>query len=652
MSARPALPLALWALACGLASAQVEGGRAAESAASGNPAAAGASLRAAPAPIALNVAPLSAGPLFTAPAVFTPAPLAASPAAGPRLAPPLAAPAAPPVSAAPAAVGAAAELPRAGVPSGAASESAQTAANDDGDAESAGAASGRALFDASAPAANDNVGLWIRLKGWAKGGDRVPDWPGKPGETVRLNGRSFALGRRLPDGGSAALWKVERGDYVVKILPSVPSGGGEAAILKSIRNTDIPHAGLIAASADGRVIVKDLAGGDGAAKFLAAGFEDRHSQGWAELAAKLIRAGASADLSPDNLIWEHWRTRWTIVDATGVEAAGPEKVLAQLLAPRARRAGIDAAGFLAEVRGRLGPDSPAWARTLAVLNAPDRAALEARDRSLPPPPVVVFGPPPAEPPYPDRAATTSEPAKALGYDPLAVQPRRALHADDPGKLNTEVFAVEPPGRTGTAVKIADWSMIRRELALRRVIRRWFGRWFDAPSAFGVRGGRESYLVMELKSGSPSFSRSPLTREQRAALAVLVHAFGVGDMNPGNVLFPPDARPVLLDFEVALTRLAPNASRLPDEGIALEMPWMSRSELNRAEDYQPAVRAWRELLAEPASKDALREDFEAAGYSAEEAADLLAVVEKNTADLDWSIQNDADFVNQFVPRRGR
>jgi hypothetical protein len=157
--------------------------------------------------------------------------------------------------------------------------------------------------------------------------------------------------------------------------------------------------------------------------------------------------------------------------------------------------------------------------------------------------------------------------------------------------------------------------------------------------------------MELREGSKAYAANPLTREQRAALAVLVHAFGIGDMNPGNVLFPPRALPVLLDFESSLNRSRPNATRIGDEGIALEMPWASRFETNRAEDYQPAVRAWRALMAEPSSAAALRADFKAAGFSADEAEAALETVKRNTADLDWAIQNDVDFVNQFVAAKG-
>jgi hypothetical protein len=237
--------------------------------------------------------------------------------------------------------------------------------------------------------------------------------------------------------------------------------------------------------------------------------------------------------------------------------------------------------------------------------------------------------------------------KALGYSPLTTGFHRALHADDPGKTNTRVFAVEPEGKPRVAVKIAQWSIVRNELALRRVIRRWFGTYFDTPASFGVKAGADSYLIMELKDGSRAYASNPLTKDQRAALAVLAHAFGISDMNPGNLLFPPQGRPVLIDFEVALNRSTPNPSRIGDESIALEMPWLSRFEFNRAEDYQPAVRAWRALLAEPASAAELLTDFQAAGFSAEEAADRLEIVKENTADLDWTIENDVEFVNQFV-----
>ena len=639
--------LLLLAAAASLARAQVEKiGSAAESAGGGSSALAGSSLNAAPAPISFAVAPLNAAPLRASPAAAAPALAgepAAAPAVGPPLAPALAAPAALPAAFVPSKEsGAAAPSPRAEAP-GASSDG---AVPDDGAAPGGDAAEGRAFFDAAAPAEKDDAGVWARLKGWAGLGDRIPSWPGVPDERIRLGKRTFTLSTPL----GAGLWHTRERDYVVQLSPPGRTAAAEAALLRAIESSDIPHARLVAASADDRVLVKEFITGDDAAALLARGFETRHAQGWAELAARLIRAGVTADLSPRNLIWQHWRTRWVLVDARGLRKAGPREILAGLLTPAARRAGADPGVFLAALRGRLGPDSAEWTRTLTELGASERAALETRDRAFPAPPSIVFGPGEEHAPFPNAVGPAADPIKTLGYDPLTVKPRGMLHTDDPGKLNTEVFSVSPEGKTRVAVKIADWRIIRKELAVRRVIRRWFGRYFDEPSAFGVENGRDSYLVMEYKPGEASWSTRGLSLKRRAALAVLVHAFGIGDMNPGNVLYPAKGKPVLLDFEQALSRRTPVAGRIPDEGIALEMPWLSRAELNRAEDYQPAVRAWRALLAEPASAAALLSDFKAAGYSAEESAALLDVVRRNTADLDWTIQNDVEFVNQFAARR--
>ena len=627
------------------AAGQVESAPPVQGASSGNPAAGVSSLALAPQPIALavvspNAALSPASPLaFAAPPAAVAA--AAAPAEAPRLAPALLQPAA---------------LPAAFVPAGsAASPTPSGSAPTDGDSrEDSASAEGRALFDAAAPSKPNDPGIWTKLKGLAGLGDRVPAWPGTPGERVRLGGRTFILSRIVADGGSARTWRTptaDFNDYTITILnPKIaPPPGIDEAALKA---AGIPHVRLAAASADGRVTVKELFDGPRAAELLGKSFAPRQREGWAELAAKMIRARSSANLAPGNLIWHQWESRWLIDDARGTAPAAPDKVVEQLLTPASRGAGVDAGVFLSAVRGRLGPDSRSWKETLAALRATpkferDLEALAAYDRALPPPPEVVFAPASGRSPYPDRVGPPEDAATALGYGPLATGFRRALHSDDPGKTNTRVFAVEPEGKPHVAVKMAQWSIIRNELALRRVIRRWFGRYFDTPSSFGVKAGANSYLVMELMQGSKAYASNPLTREQRAALAVLVHAFGISDMNPGNVLFPAHELPELIDFEVALNRSTPNATRIGDEGIALEMPWASRFETNRAEDYQPAVRAWRALMAEPSSAAALRADFKAAGFSADEAEALLETVARNTADLDWTIQNDVDFVNQFV-----
>lgn len=498
--------------------------------------------------------------------------------------------------------------------------------------------------------------LVAKVQALAGVGESVPSWPGKAGEKVRLGRASWTLAKIADKGGGSTVWDARHRDEVVKILhpelAALPHYGEEAALLSAIKRSDIPHARLIAASKDGRVMVKERLEGDKLSALLEQGFEDRHRHGWAELAARLIRAGVTADLAGSNVVWSRWRGRWALFDAGGIEPAGPEKALRQMLSPQARAAGVDSVAFLRALRGRLGPGSIAWIKTDAALRAApeftaDIAALREHDRASAAAPLLEFRAGSERAPFPDAVVKPSAVVKALGYDPYKVKPRWALHGDDPGKLNTRVFRVEPPGKPKAVVKETSWEIVRNEIALRRVVRRFFGRWFDVPSALAVRNGLESYLVMEHKEGGPAYGTSPLTREQRVALAILANAFGLWDVNPGNILFSARARPSLIDFEQALGRREPVVSRVPDERITLEMPWMSRHETNRIEDYQPAIRAWRRLLGEAATRAAIREDFVASGFTGPEAAGLLRLVDANTSDLDWTLQNDAEFVNQFA-----
>lgn len=506
---------------------------------------------------------------------------------------------------------------------------------------------GRALFDAGATA---QPRFWQKAR--ALFPRRASDAAPRSGSTVRIGDARFVLDRSLGRRGDAQLWTTRVGDYTVALRPATPAAARQAALFQALNAAVPPLETNAQITHDGTVLVRAGMREESAAEALSFGLRNSQKQGWAELAAKLIRGGATADLSPDNLAFNRWRSRWEILSLDGLSADEPGAVLSQMLTPAARAAGIDDGRFLAEVRGRLGPTSADWARVAAALSEPRfsqaRAALDAYDRALPPPPQVVYGPDPAPAVFFDRVVSPAEIARALGYDPLTVKAsRRLLHTDDPGKLNTKVFSVEPPGKTPVVVKIASWDIVRRELAMRRVVRRLFGRYFETPSAFGVKRGAESYLVMELHPGQRAYAHSPVSPDQRAALAVLARGFGLGDMNQGNVLFLDGRRPGLIDFEQSLHLITPVASRIPDEGIAQEMPWLSRETPNRIEDLAPAIREWRRILAEPATRAALSADFQAAGFSPEESAALLAVVDRNASRLDWTLQNDVDFVNQFV-----
>ena len=519
---------------------------------------------------------------------------------------------------------------------------------------------GRVRFDQSSerPAAPASVGLWGKLRGFLSTGEAAPAWPGKAGDAVRIGRFKTTLGSVISQGGTSTVWGSQDGNYAIKLArPGALDAAGEAAILRAAAASDLPVAKLVAESRDGLVVVKEFIVGATARELLARGaFSRAQAVGWGELAAKLIKGGVTADLARGNLVWQHWLSRWVVIDVGGLTGAGPEAVLDQMLEPGLMAgAGVDPAAFLSGLRARLGPDSERWARTLAALGAskaraPALAALARRDAASAGPALVFTAAPKGPAGLDDSVVTPGELKKRLGWDPTTAGARTKLHGEDPGKLNTKVYSASLAGKPKVVVKSAEWYIIRHEVALRRLTRRFFGRYIRVPASLAVERGYESYIVMENLDASPSLYKSAFSLEQRVALALLVRTFGVSDVNQGNVLAAHDkGLPWLIDFEQAMGRSAPVTGRFPDERIALEMPWMSRFEPNRVEDYQPAVRAWRAHLAKADTRAAILSDLAASGYTPTETASLLALFDVNAADLDWTLQNDADFVNQFVGR---
>lgn len=638
------------ALAAPLMAGQVEAPVSAQARPGGQSGSVGSSLSA-PVPVQFAVPSLLGAGAPDLASALAPAPILAVPAAAAARAVPIQAAPVPvlPVSAVTAARPAA--LARDVRPAASAGASASAA-----DAGGSGRAEGAALFDQAKPS------LWESLRERLPFGERAPAWPGKAGDAVRVGGLKLVLDKPAGDGGTSKVWKTRDGNYAVKLLhpgaSALPGVREEAATLRALSGSDLPVAKLVAESRDGKVLVKEFIDGATAHELLARGpFSRSQAEGWPELAAKLLTAGVTADLARGNLVWQHWRTRWVIVDAGGLEAAGPRPVLEQLLAPELlARAGLDPAAFLSGLRARLGPDSAAWAGALAELRAlktaeAPLAELERRDAARPAAPRLVFGPAPKGPAgFDDSVVSAREAVKRAGYDALNAKTKYKLHGDDPGKLNTVISAVESPGQAPYVVKIAQWDIIRNEVALRRLAKRFFGRYFRTPASVAVKNGYDSYMIMEKLAASPSHYKNPFNKEQRVAAALFIRTFGISDVNPGNVLAGHDGgSPWLIDFEQAFGRSAPVAGRVPDERIALEMPWMNRGERNAVEDYQPGVRAWREFLKKPDTRAAIVADLTASGFTPAEAAGLLARFDLNAADLDWTLQNDADFVNQFVDR---
>ncbi len=525
-----------------------------------------------------------------------------------------------------------------------------------------GAHAGSIRFDgANARAAGDTGGWFAALKrALPFGRDIVPAWPGRAGETVRLGGRTFSLDTLVSQSDASSTWGVPFGrDYFVTIRRP-GSADTDLAQLQSARGSDIPHAKLVASSEDGSVVVRQRLEGDTAERLLERGpWAIHHKDAWVDFAQKLIRAGVTADLSPANLQYAHYESRWILLGLRGLRAASPRDVLASLLDPAlVRRSGLDATAALGALRGRFGPDSETWRRVVAdIQGVPFLAAalvsLEDTESARPTPPQLVFGRGPARTgALDDSVVKAGDVVKRLGFDPWRSKHlSRFVH--DKHRLGTELFSVKEPGKPALFLKRTDWHSIRIELAMRRLTNRFFGKWFDVAHAVAVEAGHDSYLVMEKVEGSMAYGRPRLNLEQRMALGVLGNAFGVYDLNEGGVFYNVPGRkdrPTLIDFVQSFGERGPVPGRMPAESMLQEMPWVSGHERNHASDYQAAARAWRAKFAEPATRQAIRADLLASGFSTSEADGVLAVVAANTARLDATFQSDVEFANRFVDKR--
>jgi hypothetical protein len=124
--------------------------------------------------------------------------------------------------------------------------------------------------------------------------------------------------------------------------------------------------------------------------------------------------------------------------------------------------------------------------------------------------------------------------------------------------------------------------------------------------------------------------------------MLVHTFGLGDMNPGNVYYGDPTW--LIDFEQALSRHAPVPNRVPDERILQEMPWVDAKEPPPIEDFLPAIKQWRTFFGKPETQAQVAAMLKATGYTAEEQAYALSAFRGNVSQLEWTLQADVDFAD--------
>lgn len=495
--------------------------------------------------------------------------------------------------------------------------------------------------------------LFERISSLFSRPDIVPEWPGMVGDKIRLQGETYSLDKRIGDGSTSVVYLSGENKIVKLIYPGLaadPVIGREAESLEALARTDIPHARLKARSADGQVLVKEFVAGITLAEQLKRGpLSFSQKKGLAELGARLMRIGYGADLNPGNLIWNHWRGEWTLVDGGGFALALPSGVFKELASEVLREhGGVNEVELLSAIRGRLEPDSEAWKKLARdagsqpmLKNALER--LSAEDSSRQPAPNIRFEPAPAGSWLNNQTVSPKEIFRRLGFSPMEVKPRRILKRDRV-KTNTEVWSIEKNG-TNLVLKESNSDIIRSEVAVRAIIKRYFGRYFNTPNSLGVLNGYSSYMVMEFAPGHHSYAAT-LNLERRVALAILARTFGLSDMNRENVLFAPDDTVTLIDFEQAFGAASPVINRIPDKSILDEMPWVAQDMANSIEDYLPAVASWRELFGRPETQNDISDLLVKSGYSPAEAQALLKVFSGNVSRLPWTISADIEFAGYF------
>jgi len=526
----------------------------------------------------------------------------------------------------------------------------------------ASALSGRVMFDGIGKKKRSGLGaLFDGMRSWFEKPDSAPAFPAKTGDTGRIGGRNYRLGGEIGEFNGAKLYSAELQGYgTVGVLVYGPEA--RERMRESVRGLermdalDLEQNRLIAADFDNGIVIQWHRSFNPASKVIAGRFGGNHFNGLTQLAAKLLLAGKTADLSPGNLIWDHWTSKWARLSGVGFRDGSAWDVLSQVFSDEfGNKTGIIPERFYSAVRARVGPDSKAWKKVLQeAAGVPELKkhldALARRDAARPPPAGLVFEAVEPDTVLDDAIVTPRQLKKRLGYDPNSVKGKVNLHADDPGKLNTSILGISPPGKTPRVLKAARAGIIQNELFLRKVVKRWFSRYFDTPGSLAVLNGEDSYMVMEVAEGGKAWTAPELSIEQRAALASLVHTFGISDMNPGNLL-QGSGRTMLIDFEQALSRRQPVNSRLGSTGLIDELPWVRQKRGYEAdkreyrievEDFFPGVRDWRAELAKPETQAELRRMMLDSGFSDEEAAHYLAVFNLNAADLLWTIATDVEY----------
>lgn len=152
-------------------------------------------------------------------------------------------------------------------------------------------------------------------------------------------------------------------ELVIKVIkPTVNNPQRELRSLELLSGTDIPHAKLIAASHDGRVMVKEFVRGQTLEEISTKrALSSEEVKGLADYWSRLIKSGLRTDIFPGNIIWDHGRKTWALIDVGGVGKGAAlsalELFVKEVLLPSYQKSGkslgVDPVEFFSALREHL-----------------------------------------------------------------------------------------------------------------------------------------------------------------------------------------------------------------------------------------------------------------------------------------------------------
>ncbi|MBI4346088.1 MAG: hypothetical protein HY553_04495 [Elusimicrobia bacterium] len=193
-------------------------------------------------------------------------------------------------------------------------------------------------------------------------------------------------------------------------------------------------------------------------------------------------------------------------------------------------------------------------------------------------------------------------------------------------------------RREAAGRKLERAAVVNELAMREVLRSFYGESFEATAAVGFEAGGRAALLERLTPGSTvQHSFRPLAPRERAALATLSLVFGLADHGPERLVWRSDRKPLVSGLRAV--RREPRRPAVDESPlIAVEIrlgrvPFVRMNPSLPREDYAEEARRVGSILSAPGFAERFRERLGRAGMTEEEAKGYADAAAANLARFD-------------------